>query len=58
MLEHVVTGGQSGVEQAAWRAAKRWGYKTSGMMPKGFITEVDYRHRIRRTVRGEGEQVR
>ena len=38
MIEHVITGGQTGVEQAAWRVAKRWGYKTSGMMPKGFIT--------------------
>ena len=39
MLEHVITGGNSGVEQAAWRVAKRWGYKTSGMMRKEFMTD-------------------
>ena len=39
MLEHIITGGNSGVEQAAWRVAKRWGHKTSGMMRKEFMTD-------------------
>ncbi|MGE4195956.1 MAG: putative molybdenum carrier protein [Phycisphaerales bacterium] len=38
-LELIVTGGQSGVDQAAWRAAKRCGIATGGWMPRGFKTE-------------------
>jgi hypothetical protein len=39
MLTKVVSGGQSGVDQAAWRAAKRYGIPTGGWVPKGFLTE-------------------
>jgi hypothetical protein len=39
MLIVVVSGGQTGVDQAAWRAAKRLGIRTGGWMPKGFLTE-------------------
>jgi hypothetical protein len=39
MLEFVISGGQTGVDQAAWRAAKSCGLPTGGMMPKGFLTE-------------------
>jgi hypothetical protein len=39
MLERVITGGQIGVDQAAWRAAKAAGIPTGGAMPQGFLTE-------------------
>jgi hypothetical protein len=39
MLECVASGGQTGVDQAAWRAARRCGLATGGWMPKGFRTE-------------------
>lgn len=39
MLDRVITCGQTGVDQAAWRTAQKFGYKTSGMMPNGFHTE-------------------
>lgn len=35
----VITGGQTGVDQGAWRAAKAAGLETGGWMPKGFKTE-------------------
>lgn len=35
----VISGGQTGVDQAAWRAAKACGIETGGWMPKGFLTE-------------------
>lgn len=35
----VFSGGQTGVDQAAWRAARRCGLETGGMMPRGFKTE-------------------
>lgn len=38
-IDLIITGGQTGVDQAAWLAAKRCGIATGGWMPKGFITE-------------------
>lgn len=38
-LERVVSGGQTGVDQAALRAAKAAGTPTGGWMPSGFLTE-------------------
>jgi hypothetical protein len=40
MLERVITGGQTGTDQAGWRAAKAAGIPTGGWMPKGFLTEA------------------
>ena len=39
MLRKVLTGGQTGVEQAAWAAARRAGIATGGYMPARFATE-------------------
>jgi hypothetical protein len=39
MLERVVTGGQTGADQAGWRAARACGIPTGGAMPRGFLTE-------------------
>jgi hypothetical protein len=39
ILESILSGGQSGVDQAAWRAAKACGIPTGGFMPAGFKTE-------------------
>jgi hypothetical protein len=39
MIEQVLSGGQSGVDQAAWRAARAAGIATGGWMPLGFATE-------------------
>jgi hypothetical protein len=39
MLERIVSGGQSGSDQAGWRAAKALGIATGGWMPSGFLTE-------------------
>ena len=39
MLERVITGGQTGADQAAWRAARAAGLATGGWMPGGFRTE-------------------
>lgn len=39
MIQKVVTGGQTGAEQAAWVAARRAGIVTGGYMPRGFQTE-------------------
>jgi Circularly permutated YpsA SLOG family len=36
MLERVISGGQTGADQAGWRAA---GIPTGGWMPLGFLTE-------------------
>jgi hypothetical protein len=38
VLELVISGGQAGADQAAWRAARACGLKTAGMMPAGFRT--------------------
>jgi hypothetical protein len=35
----IVSGGQTGVDQAAWRAARASGLQTGGFMPRGFWTE-------------------
>lgn len=39
MLELVLSGGQTGVDQAALRAAHAVGLATGGAMPRGFLTE-------------------
>lgn len=39
MIECIVSGGQTGADQGAWRAAKACGVETGGWMPKGFLTE-------------------
>jgi hypothetical protein len=39
MLRRVISGGQTGVDQAAWRAARSAGLETGGQMPRGFATE-------------------
>ncbi len=38
-LVRVVSGGQTGADQAGWRAAERLGYLTGGWMPHNFRTE-------------------
>ena len=38
-VEKVVSGGQTGADQAAWRAARARGIATGGFMPRGFFTE-------------------
>jgi hypothetical protein len=40
MLERIVSGGQTGVDQAGWRAAKAVGLATGGWMSRGFLTET------------------
>lgn len=39
MIRKVITGGQTGADQAGWRAAREMGIPTGGYMPKGWITE-------------------
>ena len=39
MIERVISGGQTGADQAGWRAAKRFGLATGGWMPRGYLTE-------------------
>jgi hypothetical protein len=39
MLDRMISGGQTGADQAAWRAAQAFGVPTGGWMPKGFLTE-------------------
>jgi Circularly permutated YpsA SLOG family len=39
MLDKIVSGGQTGADQAGWRAAAAFGVPTGGWMPKGFLTE-------------------
>lgn len=38
MLQLVITGGQTGADQAAWRAARALGIATWGWMPRGYLT--------------------
>lgn len=38
-IEKVLSGGQTGADQAGWRAAKALGIPTGGLMPAGFRTE-------------------
>lgn len=42
-INRVISGGQTGADQAGWRAAKRFGIPTGGWMPKGFLTEAGKR---------------
>jgi len=39
MLDKIISGGQTGADQAGWRAAKAFGLPTGGWMPKGLVTE-------------------
>jgi hypothetical protein len=39
MPERIVSGGQTGADQASWRAAQAMGIATGGRMPRGFLTE-------------------
>lgn len=39
-LERVISGGQTGADEAGLRAARKAGLKTGGMMPRGWRTEV------------------
>jgi hypothetical protein len=39
MLKRIISGGQTGADQAAWRAARTFGVPTGGYMPRGFLTE-------------------
>jgi len=39
MLDKIISGGQSGADQAGWRAAKAFGVLSGGWMPRGFLTE-------------------
>jgi len=39
MLERFVSGRQTGVDQAAWRAVRATGIPTGGWIPRGFLTE-------------------
>ncbi len=40
MLDRVISGGQTGADQAGWRAARACGVPTGGFMPLGFLTEA------------------
>jgi Circularly permutated YpsA SLOG family len=40
VLDRVVSGGQTGADQAGWRAARASGIATGGWMPEGFLTEA------------------
>jgi hypothetical protein len=39
MLRKILTGGESGAEQAAWRAASAFGIAVGGWIPEGFPTD-------------------
>jgi hypothetical protein len=39
MIERLLSGGQTGADQAGWRAARACGLATGGWMPRGFLTE-------------------
>jgi hypothetical protein len=39
MLDRIISGGQTGADQAGWRAARACGVPTGGFMPLGFLTE-------------------
>lgn len=38
MLEKIISGGQTGADQAGWQAAQAFGLATGGWMPQGFMT--------------------
>jgi hypothetical protein len=39
MITLVISGGQTGADQAGWRAAESCGIPMGGWMPFGFLTE-------------------
>jgi hypothetical protein len=39
MLDKIISGGQTGADQAGWRAAEAFGVAAGGWMPRGFLTE-------------------
>jgi putative molybdenum carrier protein len=39
LLHRVISGGQTGADQAGWKAAQTTGIPTGGAMPRGFRTE-------------------
>ena len=39
MLDKLISGGQTGADQAAWRAGRAFGIPVGGWMPKGFLTD-------------------
>lgn len=39
MLARIISGGQTGADQAAWRTAQTFGIETGGWMPRGFQTD-------------------
>jgi hypothetical protein len=39
MLKKIISGGQTGADQAGWRAALAFQVSTGGWIPKGFLTE-------------------
>ncbi|MGO9466851.1 MAG: YpsA SLOG family protein [Isosphaeraceae bacterium] len=43
MLEKIISGGESGADQAGWRAAKAFGVASGGWMRTGFLAD-DGRH--------------
>jgi hypothetical protein len=43
MITKVITGGQTGADQAGWRAARKADLATGGWMPPGFVTEAGSR---------------
>jgi Circularly permutated YpsA SLOG family len=40
VLDRVVSGGQTGADQAGWRAARASAIDTGGWMPENFLTEA------------------
>ena len=54
MLDRVVSGGQTGADQAGWRAARASGIATGGWMPAGLPDRGRAPARVRRDVRGRG----
>ncbi len=43
MLERIVSGGQTGADQAVWLPAKAVGLATGGWMPENFLTKAGFR---------------
>jgi hypothetical protein len=39
MLKKIISGGQTGADRAAWRAARTFGVATGGWMPRGFLAD-------------------
>ena len=42
MLEKIISGGESGADRAAWRAARAFGVAAGGWMRKGFLADDGY----------------